>query len=426
MELRPILSAMRRNKVGAILIGVQMAITLAILCNALFIIEQRVTLAKRPTGTDEANVFVITNQWVGSPADLAAKLQADLAALRATPGVVDATASNSYPLSGGGSTEGVLLAPEQKEPTALTALYLVDEHGLNALGLRLIAGRNFNSDEVIDKAGYTDLNPPAAVIITKALADKAFPGKSAVGQAIYSEFPKARVPIVGVVDQLQVPWTQAGQWGSKFSENSTLAPFRFVASYIHYIVRAQPGQIKQVQKAAEKALIDLDRARVIEKNWTLTEARADAYQDDRGLVVILERGVRGAGRRHGVRHRGSHQLLGGAAPPSDRHSPRIGCDPSGHRALLPNGEFSDCRRRLPDRSGSCHRPESLDGLHVRDGAAAHRLCLHRRPVGTVAGTACGAVAGAEGGVRSAGLGDTGGVRHRLRPARVIRPRTRYH
>jgi len=287
MELRPILSAMRRNKVGAILIGVQMAITLAILCNALFIIEQRVALAKRPTGLDESNIFIITNQWVGSPTDLAAKLQADLAALRATPGVIDATASNSYPLSNGGSTEGVLLAPEQKEPTALTALYMVDEHGLNAMGLKLIAGRNFNADEVMDKVGFTDLNPPVAVIITKTLADKAFPGKSAVGQSIYSEFPKRRVPIVGVVDRLQVPWTQSGGWGSKFSENSSIMPFRFVASYIHYIVRAQPGQIKQVQKAAEKTLIDLDRARVIEKNWTLMEARDDAYQDDRGLVVIL-------------------------------------------------------------------------------------------------------------------------------------------
>jgi putative ABC transport system permease protein len=287
MELRPILSAMRRNKVGAILIGVQMAITLAILCNALFIIEQRVALAKRPTGLDESNIFIITNQWVGSPTDLAAKLQADLAALRATPGVIDATASNSYPLSNGGSTEGVRLAPEQKEPTALTALYMVDEHGLNAMGLKLIAGRNFNADEVMDKVGFTDLNPPVAVIITKTLADKAFPGKSAVGQSIYSEFPKRRVPIVGVVDRLQVPWTQSGGWGSKFSENSSIMPFRFVASYIHYIVRAQPGQIKQVQKAAEKTLIDLDRARVIEKNWTLMEARADAYQDDRGLVVIL-------------------------------------------------------------------------------------------------------------------------------------------
>ncbi len=170
----------------------------------------------------------------------------------------------------------------------MTALYLVDEHGLNAMGLKLIAGRNFNADEVIDKVGYTDLNPPAAVIITKALADKAFPGKKRGGPVhLRPSFQKKMVPIVGVVDRLQVPWTQAGGWGSKFNDNSTLMPFRFVAAYIHYIVRAQPGQIKQVQKAAEKALIDLDRARVIEKNWTLTEARADAYQDDRGLVVIL-------------------------------------------------------------------------------------------------------------------------------------------
>jgi putative ABC transport system permease protein len=287
MELRPILSAMRHNKVGAILIGVQMAITLAILCNALFIIEQRVALAKRPTGLDESNVFVINNQWVGDPPDLAAKLQADLAALRSTPGVVDAVASNSYPLNNGGSTEGILLSPEQKEPTALTALYLVDEHGLNAMGLKLIAGRNFNADEVIDKVGYTDLNPPAAVIMTKVLAEKAFPGKSAVGQSIFVAGQKKMVPVVGIVDRLQVPWTQAGGWGSKFNDNSTLMPFRFVSPYIHYIVRAQPGRMKEVQKAAEKALIDLDRARVIEKNWTLTEARADAYQDDRGLVVIL-------------------------------------------------------------------------------------------------------------------------------------------
>ncbi len=43
MQFRPIISAMRRNKVGAILIAVQMAITLAILCNALFIIQQRQT-----------------------------------------------------------------------------------------------------------------------------------------------------------------------------------------------------------------------------------------------------------------------------------------------------------------------------------------------------------------------------------------------
>jgi putative ABC transport system permease protein len=287
MELRPILSAMRRNKVGAILIGVQMAITLAILCNALFIIEQRISLTKRPSGADEGNVFVIGNQWVGSPPDLKAKQQADLAALRSMPGVVDATASNSYPMSNGGSTDGVLLKPDQKEPTALTAVYFADEHALNALGLRLVAGRNFNTDEVLDKVGYIDFTPPAAIIITRTLAEKLFPGKSALGQSIYSGFEKKAVPIVGIVDRLQVPWTQAGGWGSKFFDSSVIAPYHFLSPYAYYIVRTKPGQLDAVMKAAEKTLFDLDRARVIGKTQTLGVVRADAYQDDRGLVIIL-------------------------------------------------------------------------------------------------------------------------------------------
>ena len=41
MDVMPILSALKRNKVGAILIALQLALTLAIVSNALFIISQR-------------------------------------------------------------------------------------------------------------------------------------------------------------------------------------------------------------------------------------------------------------------------------------------------------------------------------------------------------------------------------------------------
>ncbi len=287
MEVLPILSAMRRNKVGAILIAVQMAITLAILCNALFIIEQRVAWSKRPTGADEANVFVITNQWVGNPPDLSARLKTDLAALREMPGVVDAYASNSFPLSDGGSTTGVSLHPDQKAPTALAAVYYADEHTLQGLGLKLVAGRNFRSDEVVDKLGFTDLVQPSGLIITRQLADKLFPAGDALGKSIYDEARRGQTPIIGLIDKLQVPWTQAGGYGSKFNDSSILEPFHFVATYSHYIVRTQPGQVLGVAKAAEKKLFEISRARVIEKTQTLTAARSDAYQDDRGLVIIL-------------------------------------------------------------------------------------------------------------------------------------------
>jgi putative ABC transport system permease protein len=287
MEFRPILSAMRRNKVGAMLIAVQMAITLAILCNGLFIIEQRIALSKRPTGADEANVFVIDNQWVGNPPDIAARLQADLATLRALPGVVDASASNSFPLSGGGSTDGLQLNPDQKDASALSARYLVDEHGIQALGLKLIAGRNFNADEVMDLHGFTDRTPTTAAIITRALAEKLFPGQDALGRTIYSVGQKNTIPIVGIVDRLQVPWVGATGWGSKFNDQSMLVPYHYLSTYTHYIVRTKPGQLAAVLQVAQKKLFEANRGRVLQKTRSLTEARKSAYQDDIGLVVIL-------------------------------------------------------------------------------------------------------------------------------------------
>ncbi len=288
MEFRPIISAMRRNKVGAILIAVQMAITLAILCNALFIIQQRIVLSKRPTGVDEANVVVLDNQWVGGPADAAARQQGDLAALRSLPGVQDAFATNTVPLTNSGSSEGINLHPDQKTATARAALYFGDEHAIAGLGLKLIAGRNFNADEVADKVGYNDRKLPAAIIITKGLADKLFPNANAVGQSIYSDAPKGQVPIVGVIDRLQVPWVSASGWGSTFNDNSFIAPFRFISPYpIYYVVHTQPGQVAAVIQAAPKKLFDISRARVIGKTRAMTVLRTEIYKNDKGLVVIL-------------------------------------------------------------------------------------------------------------------------------------------
>lgn len=287
MELPIILKSLRRNKIGAILIAVQMAVTLAILCNALFIIRERVAASHRPSGIDEANLFAIKNQWVGDPQDLEARLRSDLDALRALPGVVDAYASNSYPLGNGGDGEGIGRNPDQVEATLLTAMYFGDEHAIPALGVKLIAGRNFTQQEIVDRADSNQPLRPTAVIITRALAEKLFPGESAIGKLVYISFDKHPVPVVGVIDRLQVPWHSVGDWGSTFFYNSVLAPYRLAVSYSSYIIRAKPGELATVMKSAQKTLIDLNRQRVIAKVEPLTAARAESYKDDRGLSVIL-------------------------------------------------------------------------------------------------------------------------------------------
>jgi putative ABC transport system permease protein len=288
MEIRPILSAMRRNKVGPLLIAAQMAMTLAILCNSLFIVVQRIAWSNRLTGTDEGNIFVIVNQWLGHPTDLTARLQSDLAALRAVPGVIDAFASNSYVLKNGGSSEGVKLSPDQAQSITETAVYYGDDHALRSLGLKLVAGRNFSANEIADKVDNADV-VPAAVIVTSALAERLFPGKSALGRRLILDFLAPGNPgisIVGVVDRLQVPWVDP--WSKNINDYSVIVPFRFVSQVpANYIVRTQPGQLTAVLRAAETKLFDINPGRVLVKSLLLTEARADAYKDDRGLAIIL-------------------------------------------------------------------------------------------------------------------------------------------
>lgn len=284
MHIRPILSAMRRNKVGAFLISLQMAVTLAILGNAGFIIEQRLSLMARPSGVDEANVFVMKNQWVGQPQDLKARLEDDLAALRSLPGVVDAYASNSAPMNGDGWSNGIALAPNQRHSSAHATMYFADDHALNTLGARLIAGRNFSADEIGELHDNEPLTP-AVIIITKALADKMFPGESAVGKKFYDD--DRSMTIVGVIDRLQTPWVSEASWASAFVEHSMLWPYHYLSTGYLMAVRAQPGQLGAVMQAAQKKLYEINSQRVVDGVKPFTQVRADAYRDDRGLAIIL-------------------------------------------------------------------------------------------------------------------------------------------
>lgn len=292
IPLHPILPAMIRNKLGAMLISLQIAVTAAILCNALFIIQQQLSEIARPSGTDEANLFAITNDWIpasgaeGTPGDEAARVRNDLAALRAIPGVIGAYVTNSYPLTdSGSSSELYLTPPEQGQPAARTAVYYGDQQMLRTLGLRLIAGRDFTSTDVLDRT--TSSQPlPDGVIVTQALAHKLFPRGSALGQRIYYDSGTRTTPIIGIVARLQTPWVTA-PFGSSFIDNSMLVPQIFVGDTAHYVVRAEPGRLVEVMQAAQKGLLQTDPDRVIDKMQPFSAARARVYRGERGYAVIL-------------------------------------------------------------------------------------------------------------------------------------------
>jgi putative ABC transport system permease protein len=276
--------AIYRKKSGAVLIAVQIAVTLAILSNAMGLIVDRLSWSARLTGIDEANIFFIYTTSVDKPPSFAALESSDLALLRSMGGVANAYATNSFPLEGGGWSMSADLVPDQKTPSAHISYYFGDERALDTLGVKLIAGRNFTPSEILDRDG-SSAPPATGIIITRALAQRLFPRGDALGQSIYTE-TKDPSPIIGIIDRLQGPFVAATGFMSTFTENSVLAPFRPLGDSSTYVVRAKPGSLDDVMKRAQGKLEGINGIRIISAR-SMNEVRARAYRSNRGLTLIL-------------------------------------------------------------------------------------------------------------------------------------------
>ena len=96
MGLRPIFSALMRNSAGAILVAIQIALTLAIVVNAVFVTSQRVTKIGRPIGNGRPEQFAVPVTGFEKNYDFFAMVRADMAMLRDMPGVIDAAPTTRF------------------------------------------------------------------------------------------------------------------------------------------------------------------------------------------------------------------------------------------------------------------------------------------------------------------------------------------
>ena len=288
MEFRPIISAMMRNKTAPLLIAAQVALTLAIICNAIYIIRDRLSTASRPTGADEQNLFEIRFFPHRPIADIRGMQLKDLQTLRAIPGVVSAAWANQIPLGQSSwNIGGLTTDPAKREGPNLQATYYFSGNSLvDTFGLKLVEGRDFLPSEVIENDPRVDQVQTKHMIITKALAERLFPDQaSVVGKIFYlgSGSGNDPVQIVGVVERLQSPSAPAGP----VAEYSMIAPITYLDGYTRYSVRTEPGQRDRVMLEAEKALVALSNDRVMLGKQSFVEARARRYSGERIMAGLL-------------------------------------------------------------------------------------------------------------------------------------------
>jgi putative ABC transport system permease protein len=288
MEIRPILSSLLRNKTGALLIAAQVALSLAIVANALYIIRDRLALTARPSGvTEEGTLFRIGVAPIKDPETPEGKLalqQRYGEILRAVPGVTSVAWTNQTPLSTSGWNMGLALKPNQTDSSSNTATYFSPDSLVKTFGLKLVEGRDFTNEdvEVVDPERTQSLGHN--IILSQVLAKKLFPTGSAVGKTVYLGIgPDAQpLQIVGVVERLQSPWAQSGERG----ELSMIMAQRRVQGYAMFAVRTDPGQRDRVMKDAESALSKIP-GQIVVQNTAMDQDRFDIYRNDRAISWML-------------------------------------------------------------------------------------------------------------------------------------------
>jgi len=283
MQIKPVLAALRRHRLATLLIAMEIALACAVLCNACFLIANRLQLTRINSGIDEASLatLVLTGYDPASAADLNARV---LDGLRKIPGVQSASVINAVPFGNHAGTAGITLDQAGQKAGGVVDFFVGGPGSFEALGLRVVQGR---APTAADLQPVVDFVPKdAAVLVTRALAAHLWPGVDPLGKEFWCLTWHFRV--IGVVDHLARPG--GGEGGPETVEWSVFAPGlpgKNLAGT--YLLRAPPGRLDQVLRDARTRIARMAPDAVLDTSasQTLGTLRDRYFRDDRAMVGML-------------------------------------------------------------------------------------------------------------------------------------------
>jgi putative ABC transport system permease protein len=290
MEIRPIVSALLRQRTGPLLVALQVAISLAILANAIFVVQSRVAASQRPSGiAEEENVgHLFVKPLQPRPhLDSLAEQKRELAAIAAVPGVVSVAWINQMPMANSGTSSGVRTRADQDQETETPGFYYAQPGFVSTLGLKIVEGRDMTDADVVDndwERSGTHESEPDGGLVTLALARRLWPDATTyVGRQFwFGDYGGKPTRVIGVIDTLQNPWA-----GVKTGAYSVVLPMRPSYPFSRYAIRAKPGQIERVINDAREAVSKASPSPVSTSIRTVSEDRRNRYRNDRAMAWML-------------------------------------------------------------------------------------------------------------------------------------------
>lgn len=255
MPIGPILRAMKHNRTRFALIVLEIAITLAIVTNAVNMILAQRAQMQRTSGFDDDHMMMILATPFApefkEPGYSDNVVMADLRAIQAIPGVKAAAVTSFLPWQGGGSS-GTMKADGYPDK------FQAQTYGsrgdlLGTLGAKLKYGRAFTENDT-----PADPNESTKVcIISSALARKLWGDANPVGRVLTNGEGKTPRTVVGVIDRFYNPYS----WN--IGEYVRFTPGRdYDGGGSSYLIRTEPGAAKAVGDALEPALVKVNGSRI--------------------------------------------------------------------------------------------------------------------------------------------------------------------
>ena len=283
MSIGPILSALRRHRLAASLIALEIALACAVLCNACFLIASRLQSMHMPSGVDETSLAIIklTGFEETQAVDLNARV---LAGLRSLPGMRSTTVTNTAPFSEKVGTAGITTSQGAGKANAVIDFYIGGPGTLDAMGLRLINGRIPQPDEYALFTGFVPEN--GVILVTRSLAEHLWPGVDPLGKEMWCD--RLHFRVIGVIEHLVRP-NPAG-FGPGTGDWSVFIPGlpgpKFAGTYL---LKADPAQLPRVLRDARAAIAKIAPDVVLDEEYsrTLSDMRDIRFRQDRAMAGML-------------------------------------------------------------------------------------------------------------------------------------------
>ncbi|MGH8254744.1 MAG: ABC transporter permease [Steroidobacteraceae bacterium] len=283
MQIQPILAALRKHQLATFLIAMEIALACAVLVNSVSLIANQVSAMRIHSGVDEASLgtIVVTGFEPKQVNDLNSRM---VTGLRAIPGVESVNLITSVPFGRRGIVSGITL--DRKHYGSVVEFYMGSPGTPEALGLKLITGSVPATDDYQPLPGQDYFPASSRVLITRALAQRLWPGQSPLGKEFW--MAKWQFRVIGVVANLAVSqYTEYGERGAEWCVFVPALPGGQLAGT--YMIRAQPRELGRVMVAARAAVAKIAPDMVLdeEDSHSISFLRARFFRTDRSMAGLL-------------------------------------------------------------------------------------------------------------------------------------------